>query len=587
MRKRRIIAFVLAALFMLTLLASCGGSGDSGKASSTPTSTAKAEDKPAATDAAPEETPADEPETAAKFDDVRLHYIHCWNGGVKNPDSIWDNEVAVAIREKIGVSIEFEGIMMNETEKLNLIFASGDMPDVIGAPFWGGTGGETGVIKKAGEEGMLLPLDDHINNYPNIKDAWSVGVVSQAFLENDLETAQFGGKHYVLPVQTPGSAANIINWTYGLFARGDIVKALGIDPASITTTDALYDFLVKVRDGGFKDVNGNDIIPFSTFHDGWDYGGLLVNFNKQYFTGLRQGEDGKFTLNQFTQPYMDSVLFMRKLVAENIMDKEAFRCTDAQAEEKFGNGTAAVGSAQYGPFITATKKTGLYVDNPEMRYVPLGPLHYADGTPSYQAEYFGRGGTPCIIFPTTCSNIEAALTWIDYVNSKEGILLTKFGFEGDTYNMVDGSPMYNDNIRQRKKDADPTVNDELKNRGIDHYTDFVLLADKRKDWWKDDPDVLVPEQEEYKLMKPVKQIKGYPLTAKQSEFPELDDYRNVFAGDIERNARERAFFAATEAEAIAIIEEFRDTIRKAEGGVLERYLAFFDELYPTRDDFIF
>ena len=62
----------------------------------------------------------------------------CWNGGFNTADDQYNNEVAAAIRDKIGVTVEFEGIMMSEDEKLNMMFASGDMPDMINAPYWGG-----------------------------------------------------------------------------------------------------------------------------------------------------------------------------------------------------------------------------------------------------------------------------------------------------------------------------------------------------------------------------------------------------------------------------------------------------------------
>ena len=87
-----------------------------------------------------------------KFDDVKLKMLVCWNGGFKTADDQYNNEVATAIRDKIGVTVEFEGIMMSEAEKLNMMFASGDMPDMVNAPYWGGTAGETAISKKAGVE---------------------------------------------------------------------------------------------------------------------------------------------------------------------------------------------------------------------------------------------------------------------------------------------------------------------------------------------------------------------------------------------------------------------------------------------------
>ena len=51
-----------------------------------------------------------------KFDDVQLKMLVCWNGGFNTADDQYNNEVAAAIRDKIGVTVEFEGIMMSEDE---------------------------------------------------------------------------------------------------------------------------------------------------------------------------------------------------------------------------------------------------------------------------------------------------------------------------------------------------------------------------------------------------------------------------------------------------------------------------------------
>lgn len=579
--RKRILTVALSVALIGSMFAGCSGSSSSSSSSTAESSSS-----------AVEESSSDvKEEGLKKFDDVKLKLLHCWNGGVKNPEDLYGNDVATAIRDKIGVTVEIEGIMMNETEKLNLVFASGDMPDMINAPFWGGDGGETAVLKKAGAEGRLLALDDLINNYPNIKDAWSVGVVSQAFLENDLEIPTFEGKHYILPTQTPGEVASITNWTYGIFARKDIVEAVGMDPASIKTSDKLLEFLTKVRDGGFKDVNGNDIIPASTFHTGWDRSGYTVNFRNKKFTSYVKGADGKYTYNVFTDDWMDEQLFTWKLVNEGILDKECFKHSDTQAEEKTGNGTAAVMSLQYGPIITATKKSGLYTSNPEMRYVPIGPLTYKDGQPQVQTEYYGRGGTPCLVFPTTNKNLEASLAWVDYLNSEEGARLAQYGIEGKTYNMVDGKPRLLPELIERKRAGDGKIDDELRNLGINVYGGSTLLADKRMSWWGEmnagDADAEDPDMKAYKLLKPVEQIKGYPIDKLAMAFPEYETVKRImFEGTRLDDTVQMAFFAKTEAEARKILEEYRSYLKKAEGGIVEKYLAFVDEVSTSRDDVI-
>ena len=155
--------------------------------------------------------------TYKKFDDVKLKMLICWNGGFLTAEDQYNNDVAKAIRDKIGVTVEFEGLMMSEAEKLNMMFASGDMPDMVNAPYWGGTAGETGIIKKAGSEGMLIDIKDIVPNYPNIADAYNIGVIGLKYLENDIDDPIFEGGRYVLPTEVAGNDLDINNWAYGVF----------------------------------------------------------------------------------------------------------------------------------------------------------------------------------------------------------------------------------------------------------------------------------------------------------------------------------------------------------------------------------
>ena len=141
--KRKALALVLTAAMAATVLAGCGGSTDT--SSSSTSTTPAATDDTAKDDTAAADTEEDgdyyvdeDGNKYKKFDDVQLKMLVCWNGGFNTADDQYNNEVAAAIRDKIGVTVEFEGIMMSEAEKLNMMFASGDMPDMINAPYWGG-----------------------------------------------------------------------------------------------------------------------------------------------------------------------------------------------------------------------------------------------------------------------------------------------------------------------------------------------------------------------------------------------------------------------------------------------------------------
>ncbi len=582
--KKRLLCVILTLAMAASAAAGCAsGGGETSEASS-------AADESVASTASEQGESSAEGEQQ-KFDDVTLTYLNCWNGGFKNPNDTYNNEVAAAIRDKIGVTVEVEGIMMSETEKLNMEFASGDMHDIINGPYWGGDSGETQVFKKAAAEGRLLPLDDSIGNYENLKDSWKVGYVTEAFLENDLEDPSFNGNHYFMPSGIAASAENITNWAYGIFARKDIVEDTGIDPTSIKTSEDLYNFLVKVRDGGYTDVNGNAIIPASTFHNGWDLSGYTLNFHPKQLTNYIQQEDGSYTYYQLTEDWVEEQLFVWRLVNENILDKECFKTTDALAEQKAGNGTVGVFSLQYGAIVNATKATGLHQNNPEMRYIPIGPLNYSTGEPLVQLEQKGAGGCGVYCFPTTCENLEAALTWFNYLNSEEGQLLAYYGFEGDTYEMVDGQPRLMPEILERKQAGDGTVDDELRERGINVYGGAATVLVNRVTWFGElnpgEADAADPDVEAYKKQRPIEQVEGYPIDKLAMQYPEYDTVKSFLTeGTKESDTKQQAYFAETEEEARAMLEGYQEYLRTQENGIMEDFLQFVTEQAQSRDDVV-
>jgi putative aldouronate transport system substrate-binding protein len=524
--------------------------------------------------------------------DVRLRMLICWNGGYKVPKDQYNNPVAKAIRDKIGVTVEFEGIMMSETEKLNLMFASGDMPDIVNAPFWGGTGGETGVIKKAAAEGMLLPIEDMLDKYPNVKRSYEIGGISQKMLDTELRDPSFNGHLYLIPQETAGNIDHITNWAYGVFVRGDVPKALGINEKSIKTTQQLYDFMVKARDYGFKDVNGNPTIVATTYHDGWDYGRYAENFTTKKRTSYVKNADGTVVSDALTNNWINQHLFIWRLVNQNILDKESFKHNDSAADTKVGNGTALFFAAQYGVGINSTKLTGLYTSHPVMRYIPVGPLTYSDGQPLTQIEPLGRDGTPAIFFPRTCKNLDAAFRYIDFVNTKEGKTLVNYGIQGQTYNLnAQGQPRLIPSYLDRKRKGDPSWEDEFRELGGMYIIDRLWYRNVNKDWFgedgRGDADAAVQELEDYKKLRPVEQIPGITISSFETQFPNWQESQRIFEGDIEKSYRERAYFAATEADARKILQDYQNYVKTTANGIYLKFLEYLTGIAKTRSDVIF
>mgnify|MGYP003253457873 CR=1 FL=1 len=586
MKKKKAMAMILTAAMAISILSGCSSSGGNtstaGKLGSTGDSTENVE-----------YYVDEDGNKYKKFDDVKLKMLVCWNGGFKTAQDQYNNDVAKAIREKIGVTVEFEGIMTSEAEKLNMMFASGDMPDMVNAPYWGGTAGETAIIKKGGIEGRLIDIKDLVPQYPNIADAYNIGVIGQKYLENDIDVPENNGARYVLPTEVAGDDADIAQWAYGVFVRGDVPEALGIDPTTIKTSEQLYDFMVKARDYGFKDVNGNDCIVATTFHNGWSYGDYAQSFAQKKLTSYQLDESGNVICDKLTDNYINQNLFIWKLVNEGLLDKECFTTSDDRANEKVGNGTALFTCAQYGMTITATKLTGLYDSNPEMRYTWVGPLNYQDGSPLTQIEPNGRNGSPVIFFPNTCSNIDAALTWLDYVNSKEGMKLVSYGFEGDTYELnEDGQPRMNADLTARYATDSESVISELRERGINYIPARTYVAKKNMSWFGEsapfEADAENEYLKEYKKLRPVEKIPGYPIDAIAPNFEGYQEFAEwAFDDTTEKQYKERAFFADTEEEARKILEDYQNYLRTNDNGKMQEFLDFMTEQSKTRDDFAY
>ena len=131
------------------------------------------------------------------FEDEVVSYEDCtnvelaviWNGlsGIY-PSTGTDNPVAQEVRNKTKVNVNFTFYNGFENDNLMRLFAVGkNMPDVIMAPYWGGGDACSATIRQAVEDGLLIPVDEYLEEYaPNLKDSWSVGV-SENFQKNFAE----------------------------------------------------------------------------------------------------------------------------------------------------------------------------------------------------------------------------------------------------------------------------------------------------------------------------------------------------------------------------------------------------------------
>lgn len=518
---------------------------------------------------------------AQEPEEVTLRMLICWSGlSTLKPESDSDNAVAQVIRAKTGVTLKVEWINTTEVETLNLLFSTAtDMPDIIMAPFGMGMTACTEIIQRAASEGLLLPLDGLIEEYgPNLKDAFTVDVSEgMQSLIHDPDVCD--GATFCIPIHTAATPEDMINWGYTVYCRGDILEALGVDPASITTSEDLYDLAKRIKAGGFTDTMGNPVIPAGCWANGWSYECFCNSYRYRTVSGWMLDENGHVTSPWFTDLVEKEALFMRKMISEGLYDVESFTQDDNTAKSKYATGRVALTGSHWYNMDSNTRD--LVQAHPEMRYQPLGPILDAKGDPQTGANIrlTGVEYTGCMMLTRDCKNPEAAIRYLDFLNTDEGNYLAYLGIEGEDWEWYEGEPRNTAEFIQAKKE-DPRYGI---NRGVDSIFTFGCsrihnaMYDRARKWMDYDDDTLPTVQAMY----PLYVYDGIPLSYFQEDYPDYEDFR--FALESIGFSLDQTYFAASDEAAIAMIERYRRALRSIG---FEDYMNFLDEIYQTRSDVI-
>lgn len=295
--------------------------------------------------------------------------------------------------------------------KLNLDFASGEIPDVIYA------GGPNTLNAAAevdyGSQGLLTPLEDLIPEYaPNFNKLME----ENPEIKKSITTTD--GHIYAIPHINEGPTSK---WIMGpVWYNGEWLDNLGVEELP-KTTDEFYDLMVRFKN---EDPNGNgqaDEIPISDVN----FGGIRHWFMPAF--GLKgwgvQVNDDKVSYS-FTDPGFRGYLeFMHKLYADGLIDQEIFSQSKEQLQAKGQDDRLGVFQEWYSYFITGRDESEA-INDP--MFAPL--------TSEYQKEPvmpivtgIKRGS-----FAISSKNPspEAALRWIDTFYTKDGFDYLYYGPEG-------------------------------------------------------------------------------------------------------------------------------------------------------------
>ncbi|WP_416296547.1 extracellular solute-binding protein [Paenibacillus illinoisensis] len=481
-----------------------------------------------------------------------LKILHNWNGSGGSDNGI--TPIEEVIKEKTGVTLEWEYTKGSETEKVNQIFATQDLPDIYTGPAWGG---ELDGIIKAAKEGQLVDLSDKLDNYPNLAKSIAEENVPPALYEKAINA--YEGKKYLLLQNQPATNEDGIDWLYGFYVRKDIAEKVGVDPQSVVTKEDFYAFLKKIKDANLQE-NGQPVFPLGGFSNGWAVG----IGNTMFYSGASYVDKGDGSLEHsfFTPGYEEYMLFYRKLLAEGLLDPDVFTQTDPIAKEKINQGRIAILAAHYPAILDASKE---YVtSHPGSDYIPVGPLERADVDPNRPVD-LGIQGNNVTVITKSCQGacVDAALKFLDYMASDEGFMLARYGVQGVHWDMKDGKPAANQEWFE--KFAADQSGKVRKSVGIGIGLESLTGLDRINsyaggDIWADQ-DRLDAMDHARKILRPngIQVITAYNPGDVITNAPEWEMLKPSM--DRMGDAWKEAVFAKSDEAAMSIINELRDQLR--------------------------
>ena len=417
MNKKRYLSMLLCmALILVGLLSGCGS-------------------KTADPDDGNKVTPSVSGKDDLEFMEISISH---WNG-----DSAFssDDEVLKTIKEKFNVDFVSQNITWDDhTQKLQLWASTDSLADISAAYIR-----DTTQMYSWARDGVIRSLPSDLSAYPNLQKYME---------ENTKENCMVDGECYVIPKNVYLSQEETVMERVILY-RWDLAQQAGItkEPANWDEFREMLLAIMKADPEG-KNIGGMTApsmgylgypmlcysVP-NACDDRWEK--WNDTYVPAYFGGENLGDNVLATWN-----------LMRDMYTEGTIDPDLPISTLELAQNKFLNGQAAALCVTSS--IAATPSFGMDSSWKELYGNPmmddckiLNLMPGANGETYYWSTSYSAAES---IFSSHVDDkkMERILMIYDYLLSDEGIMLSKFGVEGESYEIVDGKLVADIDARNEK-----------------------------------------------------------------------------------------------------------------------------------------
>jgi putative aldouronate transport system substrate-binding protein len=337
----------------------------------------------------------------------------------KNTGDAFNNPVALEIMKRTGVKVEVQQPTGNPAEKLNLMLASDDLPDIVLMDR------SSDLVNKYISAGALIPLNELIDKYgPDVKKMYGDTLNKIRYTD---------GKNYYLS-----------NW-YGLepepvlafSIRKDFVKEFapgkaegGVPFTADEFKKLLADFKTK-----YPQIDGKESIPLTM--NGESYSSAIGTFKGMFGLYPYYNDNGSLKFDVKNPKYRDMVLYMNDLFRNKLIDRE-WAINKKQAWlQKISSGVVL---ASTGSFWDPRDASNILRDKSGEDAQLFGYKVVAPGVDPSKTTYGGRSSLGWDAIAITKKNKDPIRTmkFINFLASEEGQYLKMWGIEGEHWDMKDG-----------------------------------------------------------------------------------------------------------------------------------------------------
>lgn len=344
-----------------------------------------------------------------------------------------DNEIQQKIAEITGAKVK-ETWLTGQTaqEAVGTLIAGGEYPDMID----GGDG-----MAQLYDAGALIPLDDYIDKYPNIKEFLTEEEWDKLRRDDGhiYWINQFGNIYGEEKATTHNDEA--------FWIQTRVLEWAGYP--EVHTMDQYFDLIESYNEANPTMEDGTENIPYTILCEDWRY--FCLENAPQFLDGYPN--DGSVIVDPDNLKVIDynttptAKKYFQKLNEEfqkGIVDPESFTQTYDEYIAKLSTGRVLGMIDQWWDFAynvnDALKQQGL--DAQGCDYVPL-PITIEEGMKN---QWHNSGGTlnvaSGIAITTSCEDVEGALQFINDCLSQEVLDLRFWGEKGVDYDVDENGVYY-------------------------------------------------------------------------------------------------------------------------------------------------